>query len=400
MFLHTKGRGHAVDELDQNCKILASGYRCGVLDADPTCEPWTIPYNTPGLKPTEDFCHYENHNQVCETNACIVETNFINSLSELVENQVQIDSLQYGHAAGFDDSVCKPEKTTADLSGFEQVEELEKHQACCGRYPERYLYKTSGSTQCCDSEVYKTEKFNCCNGEVVLLDEVCEARVSPCASSPCGNGVCEDTADMLDYRCVCDKNFIGKDCVIAQVCHLPELYSDVGFISPCLNDGLCVDLEEDEDPLGRIFDGRSTLIINTNFVCVCTDGFTGQNCEEVVEPDTEEPTIEAPTTEAPITEEPITEEPVTEAPTTTAPTTEVPTCSEPFPVYGPNCDLEPEKFTQGSCEGRDTDPDGLDSCTCDGVGVKNGVAFNDIPNMDFFFCNTAGNTCFCYHYVV
>ena len=36
VFLHTKGRGNAVDELDQNCKILASGYRCGVLDADPT----------------------------------------------------------------------------------------------------------------------------------------------------------------------------------------------------------------------------------------------------------------------------------------------------------------------------------------------------------------------------
>ena len=232
---------------------------------------------------------------------------------------------------------------------------------------------------------------------------------------------------------------------IAQVCHLPELYSSLGFISPCLNDGLCVDLEESEDS-ERVFDGRAVLTINTNFKCVCTDGYTGLNCEseiEVVEatqePTTQEPTTQQPTTQQPTTQEPTTQEPTTQQPTTQQPTTQEPTtqqlcgsipcqnggvcvmstdnfifecdcdetgfsgidcgvenaeeaCSEPFPVYGPNCDLEPEAFALGGC-----DVDG--TCFCDGVGVKNGVAFNDIPNPNFDFCSSAGNSCFCYHYV-
>ena len=276
VYLHNQVKGNVVDELDQNCKILAGGYRCGVLDEGDNCQPWEVLYNQP--TDLEEFCHYENHGNVCETNACVVETNFINSLSALVESGFSIDSFQFGHGSGnFDDGICKGEKS--EKSEEEQFEDiLEKHQECCGEYPERYLYKTSGSTECCGGELYKSDKFECCHGEIVKNDHFCEVRSSPCESNPCANGICKDSEDKLDYDCICDKSFIGKNCDIAQVCHLFELYPGLGFTNPCQNGGTCVDLAQ-SGVRQRVFDGRNIIQINSNFRCECEVGFTGDRCE-------------------------------------------------------------------------------------------------------------------------
>ena len=66
------------------------------------------------------------------------------------------------------------------------------------------------------------------------------------------DGVCVDTADMLDYTCYCDDWWIGKDCETPTACE-PE---------PCQNGATCADGDD--------------LV---NYFCSCTAGWAGQDCD-------------------------------------------------------------------------------------------------------------------------
>merc|ERR1719500_332187 len=70
-----RGKGHAVNFIDQLCKELQEGYDCSVLDLADACEPWTAPY-IPGSGNGRDNlvanCERFNSNE-CSQKACIAE---------------------------------------------------------------------------------------------------------------------------------------------------------------------------------------------------------------------------------------------------------------------------------------------------------------------------------------
>ncbi|XP_046900495.1 protein crumbs homolog 2a [Hypomesus transpacificus] len=84
----------------------------------------------------------------------------------------------------------------------------------------------------------------------------CSASSEKCLSGPCQNGAaCVDTMD--DYACLCNQEgvrYMGKDC--------DELYDSCLFAS-CVN---CTSTPG-----------------TTEHLCICPDGFTGENCTEEID---------------------------------------------------------------------------------------------------------------------
>ncbi|XP_026319660.1 delta and Notch-like epidermal growth factor-related receptor isoform X2 [Hyposmocoma kahamanoa] len=74
-----------------------------------------------------------------------------------------------------------------------------------------------------------------------------------------GNGVCYTNVSMEGYECQCCPGFTGPHCEERDACNP----------SPCLNNGICVDLTQ---PLNGVNTG--------NFHCLCPYGFTGRKCEK------------------------------------------------------------------------------------------------------------------------
>ncbi|CAL8071916.1 unnamed protein product [Calicophoron daubneyi] len=85
----------------------------------------------------------------------------------------------------------------------------------------------------------------------------CEYETNECANSPCANGAqCEDLSG--SYRCHCLTGWTGSHCTIPVTpC----------FNSPCLNNGTCENLAAESN--GRL----------QNFRCHCPPGFHGDLCE-------------------------------------------------------------------------------------------------------------------------
>nr|XP_026493720.1 delta and Notch-like epidermal growth factor-related receptor [Vanessa tameamea] len=71
-----------------------------------------------------------------------------------------------------------------------------------------------------------------------------------------GKGVCYTNVSMEGYECQCCLGYVGPHCEDRDVC----------YPSPCLNNGICVDLTQ---PLN-----------GANYHCLCPYGFTGRKCEK------------------------------------------------------------------------------------------------------------------------
>ncbi|XP_052738910.1 neurogenic locus notch homolog protein 1 [Bicyclus anynana] len=71
-----------------------------------------------------------------------------------------------------------------------------------------------------------------------------------------GKGVCYTNVSMEGYECQCCRGYAGPHCEDRDACNP----------SPCLNNGICVDLSQ---PLN-----------GANYHCLCPYGFTGRKCEK------------------------------------------------------------------------------------------------------------------------
>ena len=88
---------------------------------------------------------------------------FINNIDQMARLGMFLSSLEFGHAAGFDHEQNCP-----------SVLRPWKEERCCGDYPERFTYTTNGTENCCGHEIYDTEDNDCCEDEIIEINEPCE----------------------------------------------------------------------------------------------------------------------------------------------------------------------------------------------------------------------------------
>jgi hypothetical protein len=86
----------------------------------------------------------------------------------------------------------------------------------------------------------------------------CESQIDFCNPNPCKNGASCNKIGYLDYSCscstTCGSSYAGKNCEISNFCSS----------APCLNGGQCINT-------------------NSTFICMCPRGFSGINCEIVID---------------------------------------------------------------------------------------------------------------------
>ncbi|CAB63408.4 EGF-like domain-containing protein [Caenorhabditis elegans] len=125
----------------------------------------------------------------------------------------------------------------------------------------------------------------------------CENPVpEACTPSPCLNGTCVLNDQYNKFTCVCDDGFFGDKCQ----------YSDICTSATCLYGGTCTELNNGDykcDCLLQYF-GKNCEVINrcdygkpcnngkcastidgitTNYTCTCDDGWTGTNCDTMID---------------------------------------------------------------------------------------------------------------------
>ncbi|XP_026731304.1 delta and Notch-like epidermal growth factor-related receptor isoform X2 [Trichoplusia ni] len=111
----------------------------------------------------------------------------------------------------------------------------------------------SGKGVCYTNVSMEGYECQCCPGYV---GPHCEER-DACNPSPClNNGICVDLTQPLNgatYRCLCPYGFTGRKCE-----------RDPCYSSPCMNGGSCMSM---------------AMNGSTTFHCACADGWTGAHCE-------------------------------------------------------------------------------------------------------------------------
>ncbi|XP_063548637.1 delta and Notch-like epidermal growth factor-related receptor isoform X1 [Cydia strobilella] len=111
----------------------------------------------------------------------------------------------------------------------------------------------SGKGVCYTNVSMEGYECQCCAGQ---LGPHCEER-DVCNPSPClNNGICVDLTQPLNeanYHCLCPYGFTGRKCE-----------KDPCYSEPCLNGGSCMSL---------------AMNGSTTFHCACADGWTGAHCE-------------------------------------------------------------------------------------------------------------------------
>ena len=170
--LHGKGKSHPVDQMDAFCKTLAEGYDCiqmdeeeeGSMGDDGPCTPWEVFYLPASIGDTVvEQCNDRNGENTCAARACIVEGNFISSLTLHFISGGSVN-MDYKHENGFDH--------VSQCVGKAGVPADEKR--CCGKYPMRFPYKPMGGERdCCGIKTYNTFALECCDAGTGLVRASC-----------------------------------------------------------------------------------------------------------------------------------------------------------------------------------------------------------------------------------
>lgn len=159
---HGRGKGNAVDVIDEMCKVLHDGYECAMRDAEDegtTCVPWEVDYNSAvgGSGQTiQEECSTSNAGSNCAIRACVVEGSFIANLLDAFINGNGVNS-DNKHANGFEvETGCPVKKSGGGPS----------NKSCCGAYPDRFPYKTvGGDRQCCGNRTFNSLTLKCCDAD-------------------------------------------------------------------------------------------------------------------------------------------------------------------------------------------------------------------------------------------
>jgi len=160
---HGRGKGQAVDEVDEICKTLHDGYECAMRDAEvegTTCVPWEVEYNSAvgGADVSiAEGCAASNAGNNCAMRACIVEGTFSANLLNLFLVQFKQPNQSFMARNGFDfATVCATKKNGGGPS----------NKLCCGSYPERFPFKTlNGDRKCCGTRTYNSLTLKCCDSD-------------------------------------------------------------------------------------------------------------------------------------------------------------------------------------------------------------------------------------------
>ena len=156
---HGSGKGKPIDGLDEACKTLHDGYECSMRDAETegtTCIPWEVDYQAAGMLENDLglACENSNPNNNCAARACAIEGAFIsNMLSFFIGGGVIDDSQK--HENGF-----SVENRCSTSGKKQQISD----KSCCGKYPERFPFKTfGGERECCGTRTYNSNSLKCCD---------------------------------------------------------------------------------------------------------------------------------------------------------------------------------------------------------------------------------------------
>merc|ERR1711865_1290771 len=99
---HGRGKGEAVNKVDQLCKTLHDGYECAIKDGydlSQACVPWEVVYNSAtgfglGSNDIENMrteCEDRNGVDSCEARACMVEGWFVMQIVDLFVSGESVD---------------------------------------------------------------------------------------------------------------------------------------------------------------------------------------------------------------------------------------------------------------------------------------------------------------------
>lgn len=157
---HGRGKGSAIDQIDEMCKILHDGYECAMRDAEDegsTCVPWEVDYESAvggSALTIQEECAASNSGNNCAIRACIVEGSFLSNLLDAFVNGGSINQ-NHLHSNGFDPAIGCPVKKSGGGPS---------NKSCCGNYPDRFPYKTvGGDRQCCGNRTYNSLTLKCCD---------------------------------------------------------------------------------------------------------------------------------------------------------------------------------------------------------------------------------------------
>lgn len=159
--LHGSGKGKPIDSLDEACKVLHEGYECAMRDAEDegtTCVPWEVSFNAASFLATDlgQACEDSNPGNNCAARACAVEGAFINNLLDFFIGGGSINN-DNKHDNGF---------SVDDSCGTKGKKQIISDKSCCGKYPERFPFKTKGGDRsCCGSRTFNTLSLKCCDSE-------------------------------------------------------------------------------------------------------------------------------------------------------------------------------------------------------------------------------------------
>ena len=160
---HGRGKAQPVDAIDEMCKILAHGYECAMRDAEEegtTCIPWEVDYIAAvggmpsGLTIEEECVNVNPPGNNCAVRACTIEGSFVANL---------LDAFMTGNGMDFSNKHSNGFKVK-DSCVAKKAGGGPTNKECCGSYPDRFPYKTSGGNRkCCGNRTYNTLTLKCCD---------------------------------------------------------------------------------------------------------------------------------------------------------------------------------------------------------------------------------------------
>ena len=140
----------------------------------------------------------------------------------------------------------------------------------------------TSSNECLCMELTNQHKLQLCSADYVF---------DPCLTVTCQNGgSCID--DIVNgTACVCVDGFTGSECE-------EDVLSDVDWCEnvTCFNGGTCVAFYDDvtiseNETETTLADTGTRDVYEFTTACVCSDGYTGRNCEKKLESKKKEPLI-------------------------------------------------------------------------------------------------------------